>query len=114
MVNEIYIDREIYIHRSVGHKEKLPGNGQLTAPCKSKQANSLWFCVGVKSKYVFSEQRTTCEEERGLWGPCDVPAKKKNPTKPDTTRERKEGENVHALPQGNVMMMLGSQLRASE
>lgn len=35
--------------------------------------------------------------------------KKKTPT----TRESREGEGIHALPQGNVIMMLGSQLTAS-
>lgn len=39
--------------------------------------------------------------------------RKKIQTTDATTRGRKEGEGVHALPRGNVTAMLGSQLTAS-
>lgn len=111
-----YIDIDIYTSR--GHKERLPGEGQLLVLHESKQEKSSWFCMGVKSKYAFFKradgQHTTCkEEEKGLQGLCNMPSIKKKTNQQTTTRERKEGEGVHALPQGNVITMLGSQLTVS-
>lgn len=88
-----YIDIDIYTSR--GHKERLPGDGQLLVLHKSKQEKSSWFCMGVKSKYAFFKradgQHTTCrEEEKGLQGLCNMPSiKKKQTSKPQPGRGRR-------------------------
>lgn len=108
----------ILIYRHVGHKKRLPGNGWLMALRKSKQANSLWFCMGGKSKYVFSERISaywwvTCSMRRGGERSLGSLRHVFQKNKTSTTRARKEGEGVHALPRGNVITMSGSQLTAS-
>lgn len=88
----------ILIYRRVGHKKRLPGNGWLMALRKSKQANSLWFCMGGKSKYVFSERISaywwvTCSMRRGgersLGSLQHVFQKKKKPPQPGRGRRGK-------------------------
>lgn len=57
----------IYIYPRMGHKKGLPGDGWPMALRKSKQANSSWFCMGVRSKYIFSKRISEC-----WWATCNM------------------------------------------
>lgn len=88
-----YINIDIYTSR--GHKERLPGDGQLLVLHESKQEKSSWFCMGVKSKYAFFKladgQHTTCKRggERSSGSLQRAFHKKKN--KPANHNQGEEG-----------------------
>lgn len=119
MVNEIYIF--IYTHTQVGDtKRGCQGIGSFWLSMKVKEKSphgSAWVwnqnMPFLSVSWHADGQQTTCkEEEKDLWGLCNMLFVKQN--KPaNHNQERKEGEGVHALPQGNVIAMLGSQLTVS-
>lgn len=86
MVNEREIYIYVYVYLSTTDEERLPGNGQLMALCKSRQTpcGSAWAWNQNTSFLSISQHadgwHTTCEEKKGLCGPCDMPSKKKKPT----------------------------------